>query len=185
MNKKEYTSNDLPSAPFANSIQRSHRVFIATSIIFVASFGIALAEGYPDYAVSDAVAKLWPYHAGLMIIGFLLLLSGMSVARNKNKGWLKRHKALGLSGASFAIAGFLMALYMISEASQEHFTVPHAYVGAFVIFLLILTPLLGFAQFRVASRRSATRKLHRRSGRLALVLMAVNISFGLWLVAPI
>jgi len=73
-------------------------------------------------------------------------------------------------------------VHMVRLILEGHFRVLHAYLGALVIFLLILTPTLGFAQFRMVKKRETIRNLHQWSGRLTLFLMALNISFGLLLV---
>jgi len=157
--------------------------FITTSltlaIFFVFYPGIALALDAKTEI--DILSRLWPYHATPMILGFILLFSGAIVARRKSVGWFNKHKALVLTGATFAMIGVAMAAYMVRLVSEGHFRVPHAYLGALVIFLLILTPTLGFAQFRMVKRREVIRNLHRWSGRLTLFLMALNISFGLLL----
>ena len=130
--------------------------------------------------LSAEILKLWPYHAFLVILGFLLLVWGMTVARRKEKGWLKKHKLLGISGASVAVAGMLMAVYMISAASQEHFRVPHAYLGSLVILLLVVTPSLGLLQLKTSRENKAKiRRVHRIFGRTALLLMALNMLFGM------
>jgi hypothetical protein len=130
------------------------------------------------------IVRLWPYHASLVIMGFALLLWGMTFARRKETGWLKKHKLLGLSGAALSIAGMTMAAYMISAANQPHFKVPHAYLGSFVILLLIFTPALGLLQLKAAKeRRGSIRRVHRLLGRTALLLMALNMLFGMLIVS--
>ena len=63
------------------------------------------------------VGTLWPYHAASMILGLALLTTGMLVARYRKarKGWLPLHKALGLSGATFALLGLITAIYMVGH----------------------------------------------------------------------
>jgi len=142
------------------------------------------AASEPSGELASEIVKLWPYHASLVILGFLLLVWGMTVARRKEKGWLKKHKHLGISGASVSVAGMTMAAYMISVASQEHFRVPHAYLGSFVILLLIITPALGLIQLKAAKDNKAKiRRVHRLFGRTALLLMALNMLFGMLIVS--
>jgi len=164
-----------------NKPTRSLLWALSISIFAVAPVATA-AE--PSGELSAEVVRLWPYHASLMILGFGLLVWGMTVARRKEKGWLKRHKLLGVSGASFAVAGAMAAAYMVSAASQEHFRVPHAYLGSLVILLLIITPALGLLQLRAAKEdRAKIRGVHRIFGRTALLLMALNILFGMLIVS--
>lgn len=153
-------------------------IFMITSC----TTGAAAAE--PSRDLPAEIVRLWPYHASLVILGFALLVWGMTVARRKEKVWLKKHKLLGISGAAFAIAGMTMAAYMISAASQEHFKLPHAYLGSFVILLLIITPTLGFLQLKVTKKRGAhIRRVHKLFGRTALLLMALNMLFGMLIVS--
>lgn len=72
---------------------------------------------------------------------------------------------------------------MVSAASQEHFRVPHAYLGTFVVLLLIVNTLLGHIQLRVGMDfGKKLRRFHRLIGRSALLLMALNILFGMIIV---
>jgi hypothetical protein len=152
-------------------------------LIFMIAASVA-AAAEPSRELPAEIVRLWPYHASLVILGFALLVWGMTFARRKEKGWLKKHKVLGLSGAVFAIAGMTMAAYMISAASQEHFKVPHAYLGSLVILLLILTPTLGLLQLKATKeRRARIRGVHRLFGRTALLLMALNMLFGMLIVS--
>ncbi|MGB3943749.1 MAG: hypothetical protein WBK88_03025 [Methanothrix sp.] len=142
------------------------------------------AAGSANGELPAEIVRLWPYHASLVILGFLLLLWGMTFARRKGPGWLKRHRALGATGSTVAIAGALTAFYMVSAASSVHFRVPHAYIGAFIVLLLMLTPSFGLLQFKVvAESRGRVRGLHRLLGRALLLLMAVNILFGILIVS--
>jgi len=129
----------------------------------------------PNQGLSSEIARLWPYHASLAVLAFLLLVWGMTVARRKGPGWLKKHRILGVSGAALAVSAMAVAAYMVSAASQEHLRLPHAH--------LIVNPLLGFIQLRVGTdlgRRM--RRVHRFLGRAALLLMALNILFGMIIV---
>jgi hypothetical protein len=168
---------------------RIHRplyaIFPAFSLSIFSVVGTALAAvGEGDEELSAEIVRLWPYHASLVILGFLLLVWGMTFARRKGPGWLKKHRALGIMGSIVAIGGATVAIYMISAASSVHFRVPHAYVGAFVVLLLILTPSMGLLQFKVAKeRRDRVRGVHRLLGRVALLLMALNVLFGVMMVS--
>jgi hypothetical protein len=131
------------------------------------------------------VGALWPYHAALMTLGLALLTTGMLVARYRKarKGWLPLHKALGLAGAIFAFLGLITAVYMVAVSSGRHFAaVPHTYLGALALLFLGMTPLLGYAQFHVTASRSTLRAIHRWSGRITLLLIALTLLSGLSLV---
>lgn len=176
---------DLNFQGITGRFHRSHSAIFGSICIY--TFAIvfpAAAVGEADGELPAEIVRLWPYHASLVILGFLLLLWGMTFARRKGAGWLKNHRALGISGAAIAVAGAMTAVYMISSASSVHFRVPHAYIGAFVVFLLILTPSLGFLQLKVGAERGGRlRRVHRLLGRAVFLLMALNIMFGVLIVS--
>jgi hypothetical protein len=162
--------------------------FVRSCILLILTFSAYLMETsmaalpYTDQSPIE-VPGLWPYHAILMVAGFALLFLGMLKARKRKGDWLKAHKARVIPGLIFALAGLSMAFYMVSAASQEHYKVPHAYLGTIVILLLLINPILGHAQFKIASKREQLRRIHHFNGRLALSLMAINMIFGLLIVS--
>jgi hypothetical protein len=123
-------------------------------------------------------------HAGLMVTGFLLMATGMFIARyaKARKWWFKAHRALALAGFVVMVLGFFAEALQLSLERNEHFTVPHAYVGLLVFFIALATILLGQMQMGAPQMRQTLRDLHVWSGRLTLFLMAVNIMIGLSLV---
>lgn len=127
---------------------------------------------------------LWPYHAALMTLGFVMMTTGMLIARylKTRQGWLKMHKAAGISGVLFAIPGLFMAIYMVSVSTGLHFAKPHTYLGAITIILVGVTPVLGYAQLTVRSKSAAMSTIHRWAGRITLAFMVVTIVSGLLLV---
>ena len=157
------------------------RPFLPSILLLTAPAG-ALASS-ANQGLSSEIARLWPYHASLAVLAFLLLVWGMTVVRRKGPGWLKKHRILGISGAALAVSAMAVAAYMVSAASQEHLRFPHAHLGSFIVLLLIVNLLLGFIQLRVGTdlgRRM--RRVHRSLGRAALLLMALNIIFGMVIV---
>lgn len=116
-------------------------------------------------------------HAVLMCIGFLFLLAGFVVVRfMKRKVWrLTIHKACGISGASCAVLGFCAVFLDIALARGQHLSTPHGYVGIAAVVLAIAAPVLGFIQFRFREHIRAVKGLHIWSGRIALILMLINI----------
>jgi uncharacterized membrane protein YeaQ/YmgE (transglycosylase-associated protein family) len=152
------------------------------SILMIAAPVSASSETSGELPVE--IVTLWPYHASLVILGFLLLVWGMTVARRKEKGWLKKHRLLGISGATVSVAGMTMAAYMIYAASQEHFRLPHAYLGSVVILLVIVTLALGLLQLKASNKgKTKIRWVHRIFGRTTLLLMALNMLFGMLIVS--
>lgn len=133
------------------------------------------------------VAALWPYHAVLMTLGFLLLFTGMLIERylKRRQWWLKAHQMMGISGTILFISGLLIAIYLVSLSTGVHFRVPHAYLGAIVIALIVMNPILGYAQLKSPSKATKIHTIHRWSGYVALVLILINMIAGLLLVGII
>ena len=124
---------------------------------------------------------LWLYHAILMVMGFILMLIGATLAKfmKSKKWWLKAHRALGVVGSIISVLGFFMAFYMVSLSIGSHFQVFHAYLGLITIIMVLMTPVLGFMQFKLKNHRSQVRIAHRWFGRITITLMAFTIISGL------
>jgi protein-S-isoprenylcysteine O-methyltransferase Ste14 len=133
------------------------------------------------------MTALWHYHAALMSIGFFLLCTGMLIARymKSRHSWLQVHKLMGLSGALVILSGLVMAIYMVSSSTGAHFSVPHAYLGSIILIFAVMTPLLGYAQFKSVGEVVKIRSIHRWSGRITLVLLLINILSGISLVGAL
>ena len=119
-------------------------------------------------------------HAVLMCIGFLFLLAGFVIARfmKRKLWWLTIHKACGISGASCAVLGFCAVFLDIALARGQHLSIPHSYVGIAAVILAVAAPVLGLMQFRFREHIRAVKGLHIWSGRIALILMLINIIVG-------
>jgi len=130
------------------------------------------------------IPSLWIIHASLMVLGFLLMLTGMVIARfyKDTTWWFKRHKRIAPFGAAISVVGLIMGLIMVSMSSGEHFTIPHHILGLLAIIYAITTPILGIAQFKIMKNKKKIRAAHRWSGRITITLMALNIIFGISLV---
>jgi hypothetical protein len=130
------------------------------------------------------IPSFWIIHATLMVLGSILMLMGMIIARyyKDTTWWFKRHKRIAPAGAAFAIAGLVMGFIMVQMSSGQHFRVPHAFVGLFAIIFALITPTLGLAQFKIKKNKKKIRAAHRWSGRITIILMFLNILFGISLV---
>lgn len=125
----------------------------------------------------------WPYHAALVSSGLVVLTAGMLTARfmKDRRWWMRAHKTQGLLGASLAVAGVLVAVYMVSMYMKTYFAGGiHSYLGLVALLLVIATPILGFMQFGRKDKR--VRELHRWSGRLTLLFMLANLIIGLQMI---
>ncbi len=84
-------------------------------------------------------------------------------------------------GGVLAIAGLNIAIYMVAATGGLHLRVPHGWVGAVIIALILLTIGLGVLRDRWIEKHAVIRSFHVWSGRTMLALMAINILLGLWL----
>ena len=139
------------------------------------SLGFSQIENPPG-----GIASLWPYHAILMTTGFIFMLIGAYLARfMKGKTWwLKAHRAFGITGSIISFLGFFMAFYMVSLLIGIHFQVFHAYLGVITVIMVLMTPVLGFMQFKLKNHRPQVRIMHRWSGRITISLMAITMISG-------
>jgi hypothetical protein len=142
-----------------------------------------VGSGTIDLATGESTEDitLWPFHAALMITGFILMVIASIIVylKNKVKWWFKAHKTLNILGVIFAVLGLVMGIYMVAEADADHFRVPHAFVGGFTLFLILLTPTIGFLIFKAKNNISRVKTIHRWLGRFTNVMMLVTIIFGL------
>ncbi|OPX79363.1 MAG: Eukaryotic cytochrome b561 [Methanosaeta sp. PtaB.Bin039] len=149
-----------------------------------AAFVTAAFIGTGSGAGADLAGRpIWQYHASMMILAFLCLLSAAYLAVFRpRRYWLRWHRMMGLSGAGLALLGAVVAGYMVSASSGKHMAYPHSWIGLLVAAMLVLTPSLGLAQFHFRHWASRIRPIHRWSGRLTIVLMALNMLAGLRLI---
>jgi hypothetical protein len=121
-------------------------------------------------------------HVILMSLSFLLMLTGMFIAKSRKRfrGWLKLHRPMGIVGAITGAAGVVLAGIMVSFRSGVHLRVPHASLGLVTIIVIIATPILGQAFLKLKKGKQALRTIHRWIGRLSLTLMLAVIILGLF-----
>ncbi len=121
-------------------------------------------------------------HLGLMSTSFLAMAAGIVVSRffRKKKWWMKVHKVLGAAAVAMALLGIIIIAISVQASGGPHFRVSHAFYGAAALVLLLISPALGFAMFKTKNKTTIARikKLHRWSGRITLVLMAVTMVAG-------
>jgi hypothetical protein len=124
--------------------------------------------------------EIWPLHSLPMLLGFFFMITGIIIAKTlkKKDWWFKAHKYLNSVGSLLAIIGLTIAIYMVSESGSGHFRVPHAILGGITIFLLVLSPILGFLLMKGTENTEKLRPLHRWVGRIAIALMLIVILTG-------
>ncbi len=133
-------------------------------------------------------------HTGFMTAGFLLMLTGITIAvfMRRKRWWLKVHRTAGTLAAACFLCGFTSAIAMVALSTGEHFTVIHTWLGLTTVAFAILTPTLGYLRVVLTGRmnmilitkdiRDAIPTAHRWSGRITLILACVTIALGLQIV---
>jgi hypothetical protein len=117
-----------------------------------------------------------------MAVGFLVLISAALVAATlkRKTWWLRIHRTVGLCGASLMLMAAVTIIAAIASSPEgHHLRTPHTWLGAFTVIVALITPLLGFLQFRIRTRSAIIRTYHRICGRLLMVLTPASILFGL------
>lgn len=114
-----------------------------------------------------------------MTAGVLLMAAGIFVAAvmRSKRWWLRTHKTSGIAAVTFMSAGFIAAFLFVQDSSGIHFKILHARIGAATLIFGMITPLLGFMQFRI--RNPQVKVMHRWLGRSTLVFAIAAIVLGL------
>jgi hypothetical protein len=129
---------------------------------------------------STGIPVLWPYHAILMVTGFLLLAAGFITAHfHATKNWFRTHKILQISGATCILAGIFIGAYMVALSGFPHLSNLHEIAGLVIGILLPVMILLGFSIFRVKKSMNTVRASHRWLGRVVIALILANIILGI------
>jgi hypothetical protein len=119
-----------------------------------------------------------------MILTVCLLLTGALIARlqKKKPWWLRVHRSIAITGVILFLIAVAAIAIQITITERAHLRVPHSWVGLTAFIFVLLTPTLGFLQFKVRSMAAKLRGLHRWSGRITICLMIINVIFGLFLI---
>ena len=121
----------------------------------------------------------WTLHAGLMVAGLALMLWGFAIIRKKEKGWLDRHRKVMTAAAVFSGLGLVFGIGMVIQSGGPHLRLPHTWIGAVTLVLVLLTVVEGYVWKR---SKPATKKRIRPIkiwlGRLTVVLMMVTTVSG-------
>jgi uncharacterized membrane protein len=121
-------------------------------------------------------------HATLMALGFMLVFLALVVAmtQRKKRWWLKRHKAIGLTGGSLILLGAIAAIAAVASTPEgNHLRTPHTWLGVLTVLTAIITPTLGLLQFRIPKKVGTIRVVHRLSGRLLNLMSPIAVFLGL------
>lgn len=123
-------------------------------------------------------------HGGLMILTVCTLLTGVLIARfmKKRPWWFKVHRSIAITGVILFLIAIAAIALQITLTERAHLRVPHSWVGLVAFICVLLTPTLGFLQFKLRNVAAKLRGFHRWSGRITICLMIINVIFGLLLI---
>jgi len=118
-------------------------------------------------------------HLMLMSLAFVLLVGGVVTVRyfRKKIWWFRLHKMLGVLSTIFFIAGGIAAALMVFLSGRSHFAVPHTWLGAAVVVLMVTTLAVGLLQTRVGNKKRM-RMIHRIAGRTVAGLSLMAVATG-------
>lgn len=119
-------------------------------------------------------------HMLLMSLSLLVMLTAVVAVRlfRKRKWWLKVHRPLGLTASVLAMGGFVSALIFVGKGGVGHFRVPHAWWGLAAVVASLTAPFLGQTYLKTQENKALFRKLHRRTGWTAFLLMVLAALLG-------
>ena len=119
-------------------------------------------------------------HLSLMIISFLCLAAGISIAMfgRRQKNWLKLHKLFNSAGLIGILSGALMAVTHVILSGEPHLAGWHQLTGLTAIILCGLTFYLGLYSFKAANK-ARVRTIHRLTGRASMIAIVAAIILGL------
>jgi len=144
------------------------------------SGALAMAGG----ASSEKTAPvLWPYHAILMAIGFLLaFLAIAQILGNKGTGWFTRHRQFGLTGGGALIIGLILGILNVQLSTGLHLRLPHTWIGLAAILLTLAVLWLGLRWLGLhdAAKKKKLRPTHLWLARLDALLIIAAIVLGLF-----
>jgi len=164
------------------------RLLIVPALAAICCPALALPLTAPHGAgyFDQGIGVYWPYHATLMITGFILLFAGFMVARyHKTKDWYKTHTILQVCGGACILAGIAVGVYMVTLSGLPSFRNIHEIFGIVTGILVIIALLLGYSVRRVHTAKTVVRTSHRWLGRITIALMAVTIVLGIFFLSLI
>lgn len=122
-------------------------------------------------------------HLSLMIISFLCLAAGVSIAifGRRQQNWLKLHKIFNSAGLIGILSGAVMAVTHVILSGETHLAGWHPLAGLTAIILCGLTFYLGFYSFKAANK-ARVRTVHRLTGRASIIAIVATLILGLQII---
>lgn len=116
-------------------------------------------------------------HIVLMAAAAVSVLTAVSAARGKKTGWLKKHKAMALTGVACAVAAFAVIFVSKVQMHFPHFHSVHSVIGLTALVFLVAAPVTGAL---VASGAGRLRIAHRWFGRTASLAVVLAVLSGIF-----
>jgi hypothetical protein len=158
------------------------------SLVYDWSSGVGAAK---ESGMSAGAIAL---HAGLMVIGWALLIPCGVAFASLFKGfswWFRMHRLLVVAGLLAVTVGFAVIVSAKGDAGGAHFGGGHQQIGLAVMLLGWLQPLNAFLRPHATDKggkptcaRLLWERLHKTSGRVAIVLGIVACVSGLAKIGP-
>jgi hypothetical protein len=127
------------------------------------------------------MTPLWVYHAILMVIGILCILTAglLPVYGKRIAGWYRLHIITAIAGSILVIpAAILVFRVPYLSANPSAFAV-HVVLGLLLLLSLLAALLLALIRIRAGPRKALIRSAHIWAGRAFIVLVVANILIGL------
>ncbi len=138
-----------------------------------------------EITAPGAVSIKWQFHAGLMGLAVCLIALTVYLAKRRRSfsGWITMHRSAGVSAATVAILGLLSAIVMINSRGSGHFAIPHTWLGAIGIILIVATPVIGTVAVNLMEKGKHMRIIHRWFGWCTAVIVVLTLLIGISMVA--
>jgi hypothetical protein len=135
---------------------------------------LVVGEGQEQEGAST---PLWPYHALIQTVGFVLLIAAVLLVQfgKKIPGWYRWHKRLAHTGSVLIVVGLAVAYYMVELSGGPHIRVGHAVIGIVTIALLALTISFGYAKEKVRPPKLYLRTIHIALGIITILVLIATI----------
>jgi hypothetical protein len=166
-------------------VSPSLRPAVSAALLCLLACAPVLAHNATEMGVApdqfdQGIPVYWPYHAGLMTAGLVLLLSGFVVTRyHRTAHWFRDHQRLQALGGLASVAGLAIGIYMVQLSAAHHLRELHGVLGLGTIAVILATLGLGLVIVRDPGIGKPARRAHRWLGGAAIALVAVNIAVGL------
>ena len=138
-------------------------------------------------STDTALPSLVIVHIVFMVLGYVLMITGIVIARfYKKKRWrIKNHRLVSLLSSLTSVTGIIVSFVMVSD----HFRIAHHFLGVITLPFLVFVPIFGYLFTKNLQNiailkklnpyRKKMRLIHRLMGYLTFLLMTSTIITGI------